>query len=45
MPSESTEDRIIAGARFIKQANPSVTTLMYINGLINFPASRLHAVT
>ena len=41
----STEDRIIAGARLVKQANPSVTTLMYINGLINFPASRLHAVT
>ena len=44
MPNASTEDRIIAAARFIKQANPSATTLMYINGLINFPASRLHAV-
>ena len=45
MPNASTEDRIIAGARLVKQAEPTVTTLMYINGLINFPASRLHAVT
>ena len=41
----STEDRIIAGARFVKQASPSATVLMYINGLINFPASRLYAAT
>ena len=41
----STEDRIIAGARFVKTASPSATVLMYINGLINFPASRLHDVT
>jgi hypothetical protein len=45
MPAASTEDRIIASARLVKEANPSVMTLMYINGLINFPESRLAAVT
>jgi len=44
----STEDRIIAGARAVKAASPAATTpktLMYINGLIDFAESRLHAVT
>ena len=45
MPNSSTEDRIVAAARLVKAADPSATTLMYMNGLINFPASRLHEVT
>eukprot|EP00039_Didymoeca_costata_P032832 m.39526 g.39526 ORF g.39526 m.39526 type:complete len:388 (+) comp9564_c0_seq1:31-1194(+) len=41
MPYSSQEDRFIAAARQIKKANPRVTTLMYLNGLINFPAFSL----
>ena len=38
MPNSSQEDRFIAAARQIKAANPNAKTLMYLNGLIDFPA-------
>ena len=37
MPRASQEDRFIAAAKQIKQANPHAKLLYYLNGLINFP--------
>lgn len=37
MPHASQEDRFIAAAKQIKQANPQAKLLYYLNGLINFP--------
>ena len=45
MPNLSTEDRLIAAAKQVKQYNPKAQVLMYINGLINFEAQRLYNVT
>ena len=46
MPNATTEDRFIHAARQIKKANPRVTTLSYLNGLIDFPAfRRIHNAT
>eukprot|EP01063_Lacrimia_lanifica_P007132 TRINITY_DN14509_c0_g1_i1.p1 TRINITY_DN14509_c0_g1~~TRINITY_DN14509_c0_g1_i1.p1 ORF type:complete len:392 (+),score=106.63 TRINITY_DN14509_c0_g1_i1:45-1220(+) len=45
MPDAATEDRAAAGAAQIKAAYPGTKAVMYINGLIDFPASRLRNVT
>ena len=50
MPGASQEDRFITAARQVRQARsgagPPVQVLMYLNGLINFPAfQRLHNAT
>lgn len=51
MPNASQEDRFIAAARQVRRArtpgvDPPVKILMYLNGLINFPAfERLHDAT
>lgn len=46
MPNVTQEDRFIAAARQIKSLSPSSMTLMYLNGLINFPAFlRLESIT
>jgi hypothetical protein len=43
MPYASQEDRFIAAAKQIKQANPRAKLLYYLNGLIDFPNfQRLH---
>ena len=46
MPNTTTEDIFIQAARQIKKTNPRVTTLSYLNGLIDFPAfRRIHNAT
>eukprot|EP00756_Hemistasia_phaeocysticola_P048082 Hpha_TRINITY_DN22524_c0_g1::TRINITY_DN22524_c0_g1_i1::g.185099::m.185099 len=45
MPDASQEDRAIAAAQQVKTAHPDAQVLLYINGLIDFPASRLSNVT
>eukprot|EP00040_Diaphanoeca_grandis_P024380 m.133890 g.133890 ORF g.133890 m.133890 type:complete len:393 (+) comp29705_c0_seq3:210-1388(+) len=46
LPGEGQEDRFIAAARSVKAVNKDVQVLMYLNGLINFPAfQRLYNAT
>jgi hypothetical protein len=45
MPHASQEERFIAAARQVKAVNPDVKVLLYLNGLINFPAFRLFNAT
>jgi hypothetical protein len=44
-PQLSTEDRMIIAAKQVKVVNAEAQILLYINGLINFPASRLFNMT
>ena len=46
MPLSSQEDRFIAAARQVKSVNADAKVLLYLNGLINFPAfQRLYNAT
>ena len=46
MPYASQEDRFIAAARQVKSVNADAKVLLYLNGLINFPAfQRLYNAT
>ena len=45
MPGVATEDRMVAAAKLVKGAAPHIKTLLYLQGLINFPASKLYNAT
>ena len=45
MPAASQEDRFLAAARQVKAVNADAKILLYLNGLINFPAFRLYNAT
>jgi len=45
MSQSTQEDRFIEAATQVKAANKDIQIIMYINALINFPASRLHNIT
>lgn len=45
MPNVPFEDRSIAASRLVKSEAPHIKTLLYINGMINFPGSRLFNLT
>eukprot|EP00729_Bicosta_minor_P021407 gene21407-23167_t len=45
MSQSTQEDRFIQAATQVKAANKDIQIIMYINALINFPASRLYNIT
>lgn len=45
MPGADLEDRLIAAGKAVKAHDPTVKTLFYMNGMLDFPSTRLSNAT